>query len=89
MVLFKLGLHFLYCKYWYCIVRKLIRLLLQARSAGILKQSAPGTRQEPLKNPSTRAQGTGMVRVKKSQPTPVPLCTLPKTRTGLKTLDDP
>ena len=41
-------------------------------------------------NPPTRTRGTGMARVeKKTQPVPLPLRTLPATRAGSKTLDNP
>jgi hypothetical protein len=37
----------------------------------------------------TRAQGTGLARVEKTQPVPVPLHTLPETCAFFKTRDDP
>ena len=36
----------------------------------------------PMGNPPTPAEGTGTVRVRKTEPPPLPQCTLPKTRTG-------
>jgi len=40
-------------------------------------------------NPYTRSWGTGIVRVRKTQPVPVPRGPLPVTRPGFKTLDNP
>ena len=44
---------------------------------------------EPVRNPRTRTRGTGMARVEKTQPVPLPLRTLPATCVGSKTLDNP
>ena len=44
---------------------------------------------KPTGNPPTRLGGMGLVRVRKSQPGPIPLCTLPKTRMGSETHDNP
>jgi len=44
---------------------------------------------KPMGNPPTPAEGTGMARVRKTEPVPLPQHTLPATHTGFKTLDNP
>jgi len=44
---------------------------------------------KPTGNLPTPAEGTGMARVRKTEPVPLPQHTLPATRTGSKTLDNP
>ena len=48
------------------------------------KENPPRNPPKPL----TRGGGTGFWRVYKHQPVPLPLCTLPVTRAGLKTRDN-
>jgi len=44
---------------------------------------------KPTGNLPTPAEGTGMARVRKTEPIPLPQRTLPATRTGSKTLYNP
>jgi len=37
---------------------------------------------QPMGNPPTLAEGMGIARVGKTEPIPLPQCTLPETRTG-------
>ena len=73
--------------FWYCIVP--VSGAQRAGTESIMGDAACSKFSNCMGNPSTLAEGTGRTRVVNVQPVLILYCTLPKTRTGSQTLDNP